>query len=40
MEKYAHLFLKYLTKILEFVIAALLACGIIIMTIQLGFSMG
>ena len=39
MEKYAHLFLKYLTKILEFVIAALLACGIIIMTIQLGFSM-
>ena len=40
MEKYAHLFLKYLTKIREFVIAALLACGIIIMTIQLGFSMG
>ena len=40
MEKYAHLFLKYLTKILEFVIAALLACGIIIMTIKLGFSMG
>ena len=40
MQKYAHLFLKYLTKILEFVIAALLACGIIIMTIQLGFSMG
>ncbi len=40
MQKYAHLFLKYLTKILEFVIAALLACGIIIMTIKLGFSMG
>ena len=40
MQKYAHLFLKYLTKILEFVIAALLACGIIIMTVKLGFSMG
>lgn len=39
MEKYAHLFLRYLTKILEFIIAALLACAIIIMTIQLGFSM-
>lgn len=40
MEKYAHLFLKYLTKILEFVIAALLACAIIIMTVQLGLSLG
>lgn len=40
MEKYARLFLKYLTKILEFVIAALLACAIIIMTINLGLSMG
>lgn len=40
MEKYAHLFLKYLTKILEFVIAALLACAIIIMTVQLAASMG
>ncbi len=39
MEKYAHLFLKYLTKILEFVIAALLACAIIVMTVQLALSM-
>ena len=39
MEKYAHLFLKYLTKILEFVIAALLAGAIIIMTVQLALSM-
>ena len=39
MEKYAHLFLKHLTKVLEFVIAALLACAIIIMTVQLAFSM-
>lgn len=35
MEKYARLFLKNLTKILEFIIAALLACGIIIMTYKL-----
>ncbi len=40
MEKYAHLFLKNLTKVLEFVIAALLACGIIIMTVQLILSVG
>lgn len=40
MEKYAQLFLKYLTKILEFVIAALLAGAIIIMTVKLGLSMG
>lgn len=40
MEKYAHLFLKYLTKILEFVIAALLAGAIIIMTVQMALSMG
>lgn len=38
MEKYAHLFLKNLTKIMEFVIAALLACGIIVMIVQLIFS--
>lgn len=35
MEKYARLFLKYLTKIMEFVIALLLACAIIIMIGQL-----
>ena len=35
MENYAHLFLKKLTKVLELVIAAVLACGIIIMLIQL-----
>ena len=40
MEKYARLFLKHLTKIMEFVIAALLACGIIIMIVQLIFSIG
>ena len=40
MEKYARLFLKYLTKIMEFVIAVLLACGIIIMIVQLIFSIG
>lgn len=40
MEKYARLFLKYLTKILEFVIAVLLSCAIIIMTVQLALSMG
>lgn len=38
MEKYAHLFLKKLTTFLEFVIAALLACGVIVMTVQLVFS--
>lgn len=35
MEKYIHLFLKKLTQIMEFVIATLLACGIIIMIVQL-----
>ena len=40
MEKYARLFLKHLTKILEFVIAGLLACAIIVMTVKLGLSMG
>ena len=40
MEKYVHLFLRYLTKTLEFIIAALLACAVIIMTIQLGLSLG
>lgn len=40
MEKYVHLFLRYLTKALEFIIAALLACAVIIMTIQLGLSLG
>ena len=35
MEKYARLFLKHLTKIMEFIIAVLLACGIIIMIVQL-----
>ena len=40
MEKYARLFLKYLTKIMEYVIAVLLACGIIIMIVQLIFSIG
>ncbi len=35
MEKYARLFLKHLTKIMEFIIAALLACSIIIMIAQL-----
>lgn len=40
MEKYAQIFLKNLSKVLEFVIAALLACGIIIMTFQLIFSVG
>lgn len=35
MEKYAHLFLRKLTKVMEFIIAALLACGIIIMIFQL-----
>lgn len=39
MEKYANLFLKIVTKILEFVIACLLACGIVIMTGQLILSM-
>ncbi len=40
MEKYVHLFLKKLTTILEFVIAGLLACAIIIMTYDLIFSIG
>lgn len=40
MEKYARLFLKYLTKIMEYVIAVLLACVIIIMIVQLIFSIG
>lgn len=40
MEKYARLFLKKLTKIMEFVIALVLACGIIIMIAQLVFSIG
>ena len=40
MEKYARLFLKHLTKIMEFIIAVLLACGIIIMIVQLIFSIG
>lgn len=40
MEKYARLFLKRLTKIMEFVIALVLACGIIIMIAQLVFSIG
>ena len=40
MEKYARLFLKYLTKIMEYDIAVLLACGIIIMIVQLIFSIG
>lgn len=40
MEKYVHLFLKKLTTILEFVIAGLLACAIIIMTYELIFSIG
>lgn len=40
MEKYAHLFFNKLTTILEYVIAALLACGIIIMTVNLALSIG
>ena len=40
MEKYARIFLKILTKIMEFVIAVLLACGVIIMIVQLIFSIG
>ncbi|HIZ81693.1 MAG TPA: transporter [Candidatus Mediterraneibacter pullistercoris] len=40
MEKYARFILKHLTKIMEFVIAALLACGIVIMIVQLIFSIG
>ena len=40
MEKYARIFLKKLTKIMEFVIAIVLACGIIIMIGQLIFSIG
>ena len=39
MEKYAHLFLKYLTKVLEYTRSRVLACAIIIMTVQLAFSM-
>lgn len=35
MEKYARLLLKYLTKVMEFIIALLLACAIIIMIGQL-----
>ena len=35
MKKYATLFLKNLTNILEYVIAVLLAFGILVMTIQL-----
>lgn len=35
MEKYARIFLKKLTKIMEFIIAIVLACGIIIMIGQL-----
>lgn len=40
MKKYATLFLKYLTNILEYVIAVILALGILIMTVQLIFSFG
>lgn len=40
MEKYVRLFLKYLTKTMEYVIAGLLACGIIIMITRLIFSIG
>lgn len=40
MEKYARIFLKKLTKIMEFVIAIVLACGIIIMIGQLILSIG
>lgn len=40
MEKYARIFLKKLTKIMEFVIAVVLACGIIIMMGQLILSIG
>ena len=40
MEKYARAFLKNLTKILEYIIAALLACGVIIMIIKLAGSVG
>lgn len=40
MEKYARIFLKKLTKIMEFIIAIVLACGIIIMIAQLIFSIG
>lgn len=40
MKKYATAFLKHLTTVLEFVIAILLAAGIIIMTFQLILSFG
>lgn len=40
MEKYARIFLKKLTKLMEFVIAIVLACGIIIMIGQLILSIG
>ena len=40
MEKYARIFLKKLTKIMEFIIAIVLACGIIIMIGQLVLSIG
>ena len=40
MEKYARIFLKKLTKVMEFVIAVVLACGIIIMIGQLVLSIG
>ncbi|MCC2253990.1 transporter [Ruminococcus sp. CLA-AA-H200] len=38
MGKYAILFLTYLTRVLEFIIAVLLACGIIIMTFDMAVS--
>lgn len=40
MQKYANIFLKNITKILEFIIATLLACAISIMTYHLIFSIG
>lgn len=40
MEKYAQIFLKKITKVMEFIIAVLLACGIIIMIFQLILSIG
>lgn len=40
MEKYAAIFLKKMTKVMEYVIAVLLTCGIIIMTVKMAFSIG
>lgn len=40
MEKYAHLFLKQITKVMEFIIACLLTCGIMIMIVKMAASIG